>query len=119
MTTASGGPIWESNTSRTKVPPEAQPQDRSCHRNGRFSTLYRMAHIESTPATVMLLSPRERECPRWIADRKTAWETSVVLGLSVSTVRSNRKRARRKLGATLNTQAVGKAIKDDLFSSTQ
>ncbi|WP_274609093.1 helix-turn-helix domain-containing protein [Mesorhizobium sp. L-8-10] len=68
--------------------------------------------IDLTP-----LSPRERECLRWVAEGKTAWETSVILGLSVSTVRCYLESARHKLGATCNTHAVAKAIKADLLAS--
>jgi LuxR family transcriptional regulator, quorum-sensing system regulator BjaR1 len=64
-----------------------------------------------------ILSEREREILRWTAEGKTAWETSVILGLSVSTVRCYLESARHKLCATSNTHAVAKAIKADLLST--
>jgi DNA-binding CsgD family transcriptional regulator len=63
------------------------------------------------------LSPREIECLHWVAEGKTAWECSVILGLSVHTVRCYLESARHKLGASGNTHAVAKAIKADLLSS--
>ena len=62
------------------------------------------------------LSPRERECLQWIAEGKTVWECSVILGLSIHTVRCYLESARHKLGATSNTHAVAKAVKADLLS---
>jgi DNA-binding CsgD family transcriptional regulator len=71
-----------------------------------------VGQIEAIP-----LSPRERECLRWIAEGKTAWECAVILGLSVNTVRCYLESARYKLAATSNTHAVAKAIKADLLST--
>ncbi len=57
------------------------------------------------------LSPRERECLRWIAAGKTSWEISSILGLSESTTEGYIAAATRKLGAANRTQAVVEAIR--------
>ncbi|CDX24296.1 LuxR family transcriptional regulator (modular protein) [Mesorhizobium plurifarium] len=67
---------------------------------------------EAEPYT---LSPRERECLLWAAEGKTAWECSVILGLSIHTVRCYLESARHKLHASGNTHAVAKAIKADVL----
>jgi len=61
------------------------------------------------------LSPREHECLRWIANGKTAWECSVILGLSERTVRFYLESARHKLNATSNTHAVSIAHRSGLL----
>lgn len=76
-----------------------------------------LLRLEGAQIYTASLSPRERECLRWIAEGKTAWECSVILGLSVSTVRCYLESARHKLAATSNTHAVAKAIKADLLST--
>lgn len=72
--------------------------------------------LHGEPERVISLSPREAECLRWVAEGKTAWECSVILGLSMHTVRCYLESARHKLGASSNTHAVAKAIKADLLS---
>lgn len=61
------------------------------------------------------LSRRERECLEWVAEGKTGWEISVILGLSERTVRSYLESARYKLGASSNAQAATKALSAGLL----
>ena len=56
------------------------------------------------------LAPRERECLLWAARGKTAWEISVVLGLSEHTVVYYLKLAARKLNVHTKVHAVVKAL---------
>lgn len=56
------------------------------------------------------LAPRERECLLWAARGKTAWEISVVLGLSEHTVIYYLKSAARKLNVHTKVHAVVKAL---------
>ena len=76
-----------------------------------------LLELEGTPILDVKLSPRERECLLWIAEGKTAWECSVILGLSLHTVRCYLESARHKLGASSNTHAVAKATKAGLLLS--
>ena len=76
-----------------------------------------LLELEGTPVPDVKLSPRERECLLWIAEGKTAWECSVILGLSLHTVRCYLESARHKLGASSNTHAVAKATKAGLLLS--
>jgi DNA-binding CsgD family transcriptional regulator len=63
----------------------------------------------------MLISARELDCLKWIAAGKTAWEASVILGISERTVRFHLNGAREKLNCMTTTQAVAKAVSQQLI----
>jgi DNA-binding CsgD family transcriptional regulator len=54
----------------------------------------------------MMVSARELDCLKWNAAGKTAWEASVILGISERTVRFHLNIAR--LNCATTTQAVAK-----------
>jgi LuxR family transcriptional regulator, quorum-sensing system regulator BjaR1 len=54
------------------------------------------------------LTPRERDALAWVAEGKSDWEISVILGVSETTVRFHVDNARRKLGAVTRAQAVAR-----------
>lgn len=58
----------------------------------------------------LTLSDREREVLTWVADGKTAWEISRILGISDSTVNKHIAGAMRKTGSVTRAQAVAKAL---------
>jgi DNA-binding CsgD family transcriptional regulator len=64
----------------------------------------------------MLISARELECLKWIAEGKTAWEAGVILGISERTVRFHLNAAREKLDCLTTTQAVAKAVAQQLIA---
>lgn len=64
----------------------------------------------------MLISARELDCLKWMAQGKTAWEASVILGISERTVRFHLNAAREKLDCLTTTQAVAKAVSRQLIS---
>jgi DNA-binding CsgD family transcriptional regulator len=63
----------------------------------------------------LLISARELDCLKWTAAGKTAWEASVILGISERTVRFHLNVARDKLNCTTTTQAVAKAVAHQLI----
>jgi DNA-binding CsgD family transcriptional regulator len=63
----------------------------------------------------MLISARELDCLKWMAAGKTAWEASVILGISERTVRFHLNAAREKLDCLTTTQAVAKAVSQQLI----
>jgi DNA-binding CsgD family transcriptional regulator len=63
----------------------------------------------------ILISARELDCLKWTAAGKTAWEASVILGISERTVRFHLNAAREKLNCATTTQAVAKAIANQLI----
>ncbi len=84
-------------------------QARSVHMAGLMLTerLIELAAPRPAPAGHNL-TPRELECMAFVADGKTEWEISVILGLSESTVRFHADNARRKLGAVNRAQAIAR-----------
>jgi DNA-binding CsgD family transcriptional regulator len=66
-------------------------------------------------AKEMLMSARELDCLKWMAAGKTAWEASVILGISERTVRFHLNAAREKLNCMTTTQAVAKAVSQQLI----
>jgi DNA-binding CsgD family transcriptional regulator len=66
-------------------------------------------------ASQMLISARELDCLKWMAAGKTAWEASVILGISERTVRFHLNAAREKLNCLTTTQAVAKAVSQQLI----
>jgi DNA-binding CsgD family transcriptional regulator len=66
-------------------------------------------------ASQMLVSARELDCLKWVAAGKTAWEASVILGISERTVRFHLNAAREKLNCLTTTQAVAKAVSHQLI----
>ena len=63
----------------------------------------------------MLVSARELDCLKWVAAGKTAWEASIILGISERTVRFHLNAAREKLNCLTTTQAVAKAVSQQLI----
>jgi DNA-binding CsgD family transcriptional regulator len=61
--------------------------------------------------TEVMLSTRERECLRWCAAGKTAWETGTILGLSEWTVVYHLGKVKRKLGSASKQQMVADAVR--------
>lgn len=53
---------------------------------------------------VARLTPRERDCARWAAEGKTAWETAQILSISENTVIWHVENAKKKLGVRTKCQ---------------
>jgi len=66
--------------------------------------------VPDVPEQVPALSEREREVLKWAADGKTAWETSVILGISERTAVQHLQNATRRLGCVNKRQAAAKAL---------
>lgn len=71
-----------------------------------YALIERIAHLGSRPKAPPKLSTRERDCLGFVAEGKTDWEISVILGVSRSTVHSYVEAAKTKLGAHTRAQAV-------------
>jgi DNA-binding CsgD family transcriptional regulator len=63
----------------------------------------------------LLISARELDCLKWTAAGKTALEASIILGISERTVRFHLNAAREKLDCVTTTQAVAKAVVNQLI----
>ena len=62
------------------------------------------------PAQNVTLTPRERECLRWSADGKTAWEIGRILNIAERTVVFHVNNVIQKLEAANKTQAIVRAV---------
>jgi LuxR family transcriptional regulator, quorum-sensing system regulator CviR len=70
----------------------------------------RMADMEQSRKNKAVLSGREREILNWLTQGKSSWDTSVILGISQSTVNFHITNIMRKLGACNRAQAIAIAI---------
>jgi DNA-binding CsgD family transcriptional regulator len=61
-------------------------------------------------AEIAKLSRRERDCMGFIAQGKSDWEISVIMGVAQTTIISHVQNAKRKLGAATRAQAVAKCL---------
>lgn len=62
------------------------------------------------PQSSTALTARERECLKWSADGKTAWELGQILGISARTAVFHLNNAMQKLGAANKIQAIVRAV---------
>lgn len=65
--------------------------------------------------TPVYLTERERDSLALVAEGKTDWEISVILGVSEATARFHVDNARRKLGAVNRAQAVARLVNQRLI----
>lgn len=66
--------------------------------------------LHAVPEAAIELTDRERECLRWAADGKTAWEIGQILRISERTAIFHLNNCMSKLGAVNKTQAVVRAM---------
>jgi len=67
------------------------------------------------PSAVVRLTARERDSLALVAEGKTDWEISVIIGIAEATVRFHVDNARRKLGAVNRAQAVARLVNQRLI----
>lgn len=70
----------------------------------------RIAMPALLPEQSAALTARERECLKWAADGKTAWEIGQILGITERTAVFHINNVVQKLGATNKTQAIVRAV---------
>ena len=62
------------------------------------------------PEQSIAMTPRERECLKWSADGKTAWEIGQILSITERTVVFHMNNVIQKLGASNKIQAIVRAV---------
>lgn len=67
------------------------------------------------PDCISPLTPREHEVVRWMANGKSSWDISTILGISERTVKFHVSAILNKLGATNRTHAVAIALSRGLI----
>lgn len=89
--------------------PELSPDDALAIQLAGLMLTERLMTFAAPPGEdEVRLTGRERDTLAWVAEGKSDWEISVILGLSETTVRFHVDNARRKLGAVNRTQAVAR-----------
>lgn len=78
--------------------------------HARVRTLHAGGAYAGMPGGPSLLSEREREVLRWVANGKTDWEIGEILAISKETSFAHVRNCCRKLDAATRPQAVAKAI---------
>lgn len=76
----------------------------------------RAVNIVNAPFGFPRLSEREKECLLWIAEGKTSWETSMIIGISERTVIFHLQNVTEKLKVTNRQQAVARAVSVGLIA---
>lgn len=104
--------LW-AKTENSSAKHEVAVRDLRLLMNYFHSQLLRINGVDSE--NEILMSARELDCLSWTAAGKTAWEASVILGISERTVRFHLNVAREKLKCATTTQAVAKAISHQLI----
>ncbi|NOJ50252.1 helix-turn-helix transcriptional regulator [Bradyrhizobium archetypum] len=99
---------------------DADPQYRMSHLNTlawHFHTAFaEISHPSNSSCNMKhILSEREKDCLRWVAEGKSSWEIGKILKLSENTVNFHLKNVMRKLGTTNRTQAIVKALRLNLI----
>lgn len=72
--------------------------------------MLRLTHRDDTKATAKILTIRQLECIKWIAEGQTDWEIASILGISEATVNRHVELAKERFGVTTRTQVVVKAV---------
>jgi LuxR family quorum sensing-dependent transcriptional regulator len=85
----------------------APAEARSIHLAGLLLT-ERLMEFALPTADLPRLTDRERDCLAFVADGRTDWEISELMGISESTTRFHLNNARRTLGAVNRAQAVAR-----------
>lgn len=82
----------------------------------RHEALRSVSGTEVAPGGNTRLTKREKECLLRVAEGKTTWETSQIVGVSSWTVLFHFDNAARKLGVYNHTHAVARAISQSIIS---
>ena len=93
------------------VAPAMSPEERNAIQLASMVLHNRMRELSSLRnQDLPKLSGRERDCMAFVAEGKSDWEISAILGVSHTTVISHVQNAKRKLGAATRAQAVARCL---------
>lgn len=81
----------------------------------QFHTVYTSLHLLDQKEFVTL-SQREKDILSWIAEGKTNWEISQILGITPRSVKQSRERIYKKLNCNNAILAVTKALSQNLIT---
>jgi DNA-binding CsgD family transcriptional regulator len=93
--------------SEAEIAPE---ESRTIQMAGLVLTERLLDFADPQPPPTVRLTPRERDTLALVAEGKTDWEVSTILGISEATARFHIDNGRAKLGAVNRAQAVAKLV---------
>lgn len=93
----------------------SQEESFAIHMAGLALTERLMTLTAPPPTATVRLTARERDSLALVAEGKTDWEISVILGIAEATVRFHVDNARRMLGAVNRAQAVARLVNQRLI----
>ena len=67
-----------------------------------------MRELTPQPFDAIALSPRERDCLAFVAEGKSDWDISQIIGIAESTVHAHVEKAKKRLGVKTRMQAVAR-----------
>lgn len=97
-------------TTRDWPPVERRAMEFAC-----YAFLDKVRSLAPLPPEPPRLTARERDCLAFVAEGKTDWEISVILGISQNTAHQYVESARKKLGAASRAQAVARFVMMGFF----
>jgi len=71
----------------------------------------RMRELSPPLLEPIMLTPRERDCLAFVAQGKSDWDISQILGIAESTVHVHVEKAKKRLGVKTRMQAVAKLVR--------
>lgn len=71
----------------------------------------RMRELSPPLLEPIMLTARERDCLAFVAQGKSDWDVSQILGIAETTVHSHVEKAKKKLGVKTRIQAVAKLVR--------
>ena len=86
------------------------PQERRAMDFACFAFIEKARSLSPAPPEPPHLSMRERDCLAYVAEGKTDWEISVILGISQNTAHQYVESARKKLNAVTRAQAAARFV---------
>lgn len=86
------------------------PTERRAMEFACYAFVDKVRILAPVPPDPPKLSQREKDCLSFVAEGKTDWEISVILGVSQHTSHQHVENARRKLGANTRAQAVARFV---------
>lgn len=92
---------------------DLNPNDKRALHYAGLEALHRMQQLglRLDQDTFPALSPRERECLRWMAAGKSDWEIGQILSISAKTVSTHVDRLKNKLGVGTRAQVLVSALR--------
>jgi DNA-binding CsgD family transcriptional regulator len=86
------------------------------HHPKRLLSMSRPTRCPTCGRANCIITVRQREIIRWLAEGKTSWEVATILNISKRTVEWHAREARRRLGASNIPHLIAETVKRGAIS---